>query len=407
MLVAALSVRSQCSVRAPSHSEQDSACVLCLTSDQTERKVAAVTSERLLGLYDRTTLQDVCSFGSAAAPTHADRINELCFSPADILYSASSDGTVRAWDAGAANAGPSIELSTGGNEVWSVDVDGGWLLAAGTETAVMVWDVRRTATPVVQYEVHTESVTAVRFHPTSSGSHLLTGSMDGLVCEIDCNVLEEDDAVVGIHNTESPVTAIGFYGSADAKSVGRKKHLAWALSSIDTVTLWDLNAAEQLQHYDDLVAHRSADHLDEATAAVRGRPSSGTTGVTLDYVTGCQWDEWSGRLLMMGGLCNGSAYTFALQDDHRLQLVHTLAPASGTLAPSSKGHADRIRCFHYGRHSLITGAEDGRICASSWESADGDAAEATQATEPVGGAGPSSKKAKRPKDKDKLRAKPY
>ena len=425
-----LTVRNSLDLRSSKTSNDaqgDGSSVLCLAGDHSGRTVGAVTSERLLGLYDRATLAHIRSFGTTAA--HADRINELCFSAAGILYSASSDGTLRAWDAVAANAGPSLELSAGaGNEVWSVHVDkGGWLLAAGTETSVMVWDVRHTAKSLVQYEVHTESVTAVRFHPSSS--RLLTGSMDGLVCEIDVNVMEEDEAVVGIHNTESPVTAIGFYGPADVKSGGQTKSLAWALSSIDTVTLWDLGACERLQLFDELVAHRSADHLSNeptaegrplgsavsvgTTGTAQGRAASETTGVQLDYMAGCQWDEWSGRLLMMGGLCDGTAYIFALQDDHRLQVVHSLAAAASTSSPSSSahrsasssGHADRIRCFDYGRHSLITGAEDARICVSTWDGAE--AAEVQEAHDPAGVGGPSSKKVKRSKDKDKLRVKPY
>ena len=52
---------------------------------------------------------------------------------------------------------------------------------------------------------------------TSVALMLLSGSVDELMCEIDCTVTDEDEAVIGVHNTESPIAALGFYG-ADASS---------------------------------------------------------------------------------------------------------------------------------------------------------------------------------------------
>ena len=39
----------------------------------------------------------------------------------------------------------------------------GQLLAAGTSSAVLVWDVRKPSSVLRRYEVHTEAVTQVRF----------------------------------------------------------------------------------------------------------------------------------------------------------------------------------------------------------------------------------------------------
>ena len=46
----------------------------------------------------------------------------------------------------------------------------------------------------------------------------LSGSVDGLVCELDATVNEEDDAVFGIHNTGAPVSHLGFYGAPSGPS---------------------------------------------------------------------------------------------------------------------------------------------------------------------------------------------
>jgi len=108
--------------------------------------VAVAGSERELKLYDRATLQ--CT-RTVAAPAHADRVNEVSFAPprsaaAGLLFSASSDGAVRAWDCGGGGGGgaaPSLELRGGREEVWSVSVSDGPLVAAGTQAAPRLTEI--------------------------------------------------------------------------------------------------------------------------------------------------------------------------------------------------------------------------------------------------------------------------
>lgn len=229
-----------------------------LCTDACDGALAIATSERGLHVLDWTTLKTIKALGTLA---HTDRINELCFSSSHTLYSASSDGLIKVWDPSAARCAPVAEISNDdGTEVWSVSVaPSSHLLAAGTETAVVLWDLRRTARPYARYEVHTEAVTQVRFRPGGGEPLLLSGSMDGLLCELDCSTDDEDEAVVGVHNTESPITALGFWHAATAGADAEVAPLAsraWVLSSTDVLSLWDLNAAEQIGRFADLVPHR-------------------------------------------------------------------------------------------------------------------------------------------------------
>ena len=418
-----------------------------LCSDEHAARIAVATSERALTILDRATLSVVRTLG---APAHADRINELSFVSANLLYSASSDGVLKGWDPSSSAAAPVSQIrSDDGAEIWSVSVEPhlGHLIAMGTESGVVLWDVRRASAPLARYDVHTEAVTQVRFNPGGHGSpSLLSGSMDGLLCVIDCTCLDEDEAVVGIHNTESPITAAGFYGAASEAPASH----AWALSSTDQLSLWDLQSASVLRLYDDLVPHRTApgDLEDDAETGGAGGSSGGaadagstsapeaplaaaaaavaegstTCGVGLGYIVGCQWDARASRLLMLGGQHGGGGYVYEVRAEG-LRLVQTMPPA---IKKGSTGHTDRIRAFHLSSSgsssSCVTGAEDGLLC--SWPAPPATAAAAaTQVSKASIGASSTGGeavaavadeegdgavgKAKRSKEKDKARSKPY
>ena len=460
-----------------------SSAVLCMAWQQgagggaQSSPLAAATSDRAIHLLDSATLRPIRTLAAA----HTDRINELTFAPASSLVSVSSDGTVKLWDAGASSSGggpvatllagrpgSGREADAGNDEVWSASADA-FLLAAGTETAVVLWDVRKAARPITRYEVHTEAVTAVRFRPHSGGGRLLSGSVDELMCEIDCTVTDEDEAVIGVHNTESPIAALGFYG-ADSSA-------AWALSSTDVVSTWSLETAERLALHDTLVGHKAADYLAHEEdgglgggggAASGGGGSSSKAGARpqiqrllppLDYLAGCHWNAAAGRLLLLGGTKSGEAHVLELPSElpssaSAGQGARGEAPtgggggsgisggSSGISGGSSGisggdggdggdggggggggggalvrhlhalggGHADVMRCFYVlggsGNSGIVTGGDDGRLCA--WGEASSEAAGAAAGEEAAtasGGGGPRSKMKEK---KDKAgRAKPY
>ena len=214
--------------------------------------------------------------------------------------------------------------------------------------------------------------------------------------------------------------------------------------STDVVSIWDLQGSEaedaRIARYESLVGHSVADYLahEEDGGLVAQTTGGGGGGKNeavakpaelprLDYLIGCQYDAASGRLLLLGGTKSGGAHLFELN-------AYGMAGAAGRGGPSSGraptgdgvrhvhslagGHADAVRCFHMSRGAsqVLTGGEDGRLCAwgdpsstaaaamagSSSDGAQG--IEASGALPLVGGPAKKEKKAKerpRPYDKPK------
>ena len=169
-----LSLRSTAINSFSGSAEGNPSYVLDLASDPSQRLLAVAGSEFDISLYDRASLKRL---GTLGAPTaHSDRVNEVTFRPGSTtLYSASSDGTINGWDCRAVTAGlggggssgvssaPSLSLKCGKDEVWSVSAGEGHLVAAGTQTAVVIWDVRSANKALCRWEVHTDAVSQVPF----------------------------------------------------------------------------------------------------------------------------------------------------------------------------------------------------------------------------------------------------
>ena len=162
--------------------------------------------------------------------------------------------------------------------------------------------------------------------------------------------------------------------------------------------------AERLATHSTLVAHASADYLEESMAASSGAAASGSAvaggadanvdALDLEHIVGCQWHSKSSRLLLAAGHRSGATYVLDVREDG-LKLAYTVPAASAAVA----GHTDRVRCFQYGRSSVVTGGEDGRLCLWSMSEGGGEGE--------GGAAAVDTKKAKRAKDKERARAKPY
>ena len=161
------------------HSTVDGAYVLDIAVDPSEAVFAAAGSDFGIVLYDRNAMSRTRT-ALGAGRAHADRINQLCWAPAHsdalpnaaTLFSASSDGAVCAWDGRAAGASAAVAtLRERREEVWAVSVGAGPSVAAGTQTAVLIWDARAPARPVHRWEVHTEAVSQARERDVPPGDH--------------------------------------------------------------------------------------------------------------------------------------------------------------------------------------------------------------------------------------------
>lgn len=123
---------------------------------------------------------------------HQGRVTALCApdpvcgAPAQ-LYSACSDGTIRAWDPRSGTVCQQFRAGAHG-EALCVSASAS-LLVAGVGDSLALWDARSSRQVALWADTHAQDVTAVRLHPTLPGA-LVSGSEDGLVGVFDLsNVL--------------------------------------------------------------------------------------------------------------------------------------------------------------------------------------------------------------------------
>jgi WD40 repeat protein len=157
-------------------------------------------------------------------------VTGLAGGEASLLYTCSTDQTVRVWDLRVAGgAVTSLRDTTdhskhrgppGGDpgrplSCVAASTDG-HTVAAGTEqvgldTFLLFWDLRQPGRLQGGYwESHGDDVTAVKFHPTAA-STLASGSTDGQVNVFDISQPDEDSALVTSHNTEDSVAGLCWY----------------------------------------------------------------------------------------------------------------------------------------------------------------------------------------------------
>ena len=230
------------------------------------------------------------------------------------------------------------DAGLGREEVLSVSASSGSLVAIGSESAVLVWDIRASTQSCLRWEVHTEPITSVRFQP-GSATTLLSGSQDGLICAFDCSQKDEDAAIATILNTESPIASVDFFGPCPSAQV-------YVQSSNETFTVWDLQKNSCLARFDSII--RQVSDGDDESPMADG----------IDYILGCACDDISSRLYLVAGEHSGSLHILAVESNE-LVVMSTLQ--GGT----TSGHAADVRCFDWTSDCLITGGEDARLCVWS------------------------------------------
>ena len=116
------------------------------------------------------------------------------------------------------------------------------MIVAGTNQDIVFWDVRKIKHPLdVLESSHCDDITAVDFHPMS-GQHQRV-----LTCSIDCQVnyfdfagkdsmAEEEGALEATYCSDCALIGCGF--------VGRDDRLFWALTSVNTLELCNLETAD-------------------------------------------------------------------------------------------------------------------------------------------------------------------
>jgi len=134
------------------------------------------------------------------------------------------------------------------------------------------------------------------------------------------------------------VSGLGFFGDAPAAH-------AFCTSSIETLSIWSLQQGQQLKHFQQIRREQPEEDAPAAAAASDG----------IDFLIGCQWDSAAQQLWLLAGEHSGSVHLLHVNADS-LEVVQSLRPST------QGGHNSGVRAFHWGRASLLTGGEDGRLC---------------------------------------------
>eukprot|EP01138_Halocafeteria_seosinensis_P004063 gb/GECG01004155.1/.p1 GENE.gb/GECG01004155.1/~~gb/GECG01004155.1/.p1 ORF type:complete len:259 (+),score=34.28 gb/GECG01004155.1/:1-777(+) len=223
-------------------------CSVC--SDEGNR-IAVALSTKSVKVYDATTLEI-----NSHLKGHKSTINDMVFLPnnEDVLFTASSDGSVRVWNVGKAECNTIIQIprkySLTNEEADELDSlplkkkeqrmaaqtaeatclsvnKGGELLAVGAGSSILFYDIRligeEVMLPLGAYiESHQTRVSQLRFHPTLP-QYLVSGSEDNLINVFDVSQPSEEDALNGVINTGSAVRRFGFFWSPGCFYLGTNK----------------------------------------------------------------------------------------------------------------------------------------------------------------------------------------
>ncbi|XP_004837477.1 WD repeat-containing protein 89 [Heterocephalus glaber] len=303
--------------------------------------VAVLCSNASIRIYDKETLNVLQEVSG-----HPGLLNGVKFSNScDSVYSASTDGTVKRWDARLARKKP-VQLFKGypSNIFISFDIScNDHVICGGTEKVdddalLVFWDARvnsealsTTRDPLGTYsETHSDDITQVCFHP-SNPNMIVTGSTDGLVNVFDISANDEEQALVTTCNSASSVSCIGWSGR-DYKQI-------YCMTHDEGFCWWDLN------------------HLDTEEPITRlniqnVREIINMKEDQLDYLIGGLYHEKMDKLFVIGGTHTGR--------------IHLMTCTSSGLTPMTtlkRGHAATVRsfCWDVQDDSLLTGGEDARL----------------------------------------------
>ncbi|CAA3009781.1 WD repeat-containing 89 homolog [Olea europaea subsp. europaea] len=364
--------------------------------------IAVSLSTNAVKLYSPQTGQYLGEFKG-----HSSVINEISFtgpSTSHILYSSSSDGTIRAWDTRSFQQVLSISAGPS-QEVFSFSFGGADnnLLTAGCNSQIFFWDWRTKKQVAVLEESHMDDVTQVCFIPGHQNK-LISASVDGLMCLFDTSGnINDDDHLVSVCRTifhsfhlvyMSMLTKLSIINQAIVYSfcclnmfhlyvflgvmhcyikkvfnvgtsigkvgfLGEINQKLWCLTHIETLSVWDWNEARNVANFE----------------GARTLASDSWTLDHVDYFVDCHYSAEEDRLWVIGGTNAGTFGYFPVNYRNTKAIGSPEAVFQG-------GHAGVVRSVVpmssiAGRtmqsQSIFgwTGGEDGRLCCwSSDESTD-------------------------------------
>ncbi|CAJ0629595.1 2970_t:CDS:10 [Entrophospora sp. SA101] len=274
------------------------------------------------------TLAEKCSF-------HSDIITKIKLHDDQLFFSSSKDGTVALWDLRLSHQRPAQMLQATKKEpLLSFDLNiTGKVVAAGTELSsggdvkILFWDLRSSNKVSAEFtESHSDDITQIQFHPTSP-SKLLSGSVDGLICNFDLKSFDEDEELISVINSCSSINKAGYFGI--------KGENIYCLTHNETFSLWNFSEGELISNMGD----------------IRTDPNQNV--VEINYGIDCQFDLSTNRLYLLCGSNNGDISILNV-NLNELQLCQKL----------NGGHDEIVRSVYWDPRTniFISGGEDSKLC---------------------------------------------
>ena len=301
-----------------------------------EKNVFCSLSSMCIGIHD---ISDELSQLSCIK-AHNGRIN--CIQTSEVtphtLISGADDEYVKYWDIRTPCVEPALMIKCKGEVTEASLGVNDLIIATATGTNVSFYDTRYLrysfegskksnnsnsveTNCVGEYgDVHTDTIYALKFHPTRR-TELLTAGEDGLVCYYDTNVISSADSVLSVLNVECDVRTIGFFGP-ELEGV-------YCLSTVETASFWHLRSALRVVNL----------------------PGVRDT-FQIDYLVDCISSGSTGGVQMLAGTTDGKGIVLDIHPDKSQKLFEL-----------DGGHEDIIRCaapLECG--GLITGGEDSKLC---------------------------------------------
>ncbi|MBW0533820.1 hypothetical protein O181_073535 [Austropuccinia psidii MF-1] len=210
-----------------------------------------------------------------------------------------------------------------------------------TDPVIEIFDLRGNhKIPFSTYhQSHSNLITSTSFAPQSI-HHLLSASTDGLLVTYDIRISNEDDAIMSIANLGASI-ALTHWNSDN--------QLIWAATDMETLSVWSSDDLSLIHDYGDL-RHKSLAKPDP------------NWNLSISHLIDCIDPSpilQSAQSAYFAGSSSGDVILVDTSDTKHHQW--------NVLASLTGGHDEIVRCASIDNHNglIVTGGEDGRICAWS------------------------------------------
>ena len=265
------------------------------------------TSDHKLYIFDSVAARIISSFDAYPnlSPKSDDCITGMIMSTASNIIVTCCGAEVSLFDSRSSTSIGTFNVTSYvsyANQAISVGTScDGCLIGAGTDSGVLIWDVRQTEGSFKHVNIQPDSIGALEFHPTAP-SVFLSGDDDGNLLLFDIDEPDDEEGTIFCSNDIVPVFQCGFCGIENVFTLRRTAG----------IHLWNFLDPSQDVIYEDL------------------RPC---TENSFDFPVDAHWcGEW---LMVVGGDSEGGA-SLSLVSREGAKLFHRIPNA----------HKDCINASH-------------------------------------------------------------